>query len=391
LFEANFMKTEEEDRAQDEHWVGTWGASPQLTEPGNNPPSPGLSENTLRQFVYVSIGGGKLRIQISNQYGSGPVTVRSVHVAQARDAPSEIDPASDVVLSFRGSESITVQAGEAIYSDPFPFPLKEQSSIAVSMHFSEVSLGICGHPGSRTTSFIQEGNATEAQFVSGASTDHWYYLSRIEVMAPPHGACVVTFGDSITDGRGSTTNGNDRWPDVLSRRLRANRGTERVAVVNAGIGGNRVLRGGLGPTALERFEQDAVGQAGVRWVVLLAGVNDIGESFGTAVVGEMIRAFEWMSETAHAAGLLIYGVPILPFRGNENYDTSERQQAREEINAWIRSSGRLDATLDLDVAVARKLDVTRLRRAYDDGDALHLTASGYRAMGNAVDLELFER
>lgn len=382
---ASRKSTQDGDR-----WVGTWGASPQLTEPGNNPPSPGLGGNTLRQFVYVSIGGGQLRIQLSNRYGDGPVRFRSVRVAQAQEGASKIEPETDVPLTFSGSLSVTVAEGEAIYSDPFFFPLKEQSSIAVSIHFGAVPEGICGHPGSRTTSYIQSGDKVKAEELTGATTDHWYYLTRLEVMASSPSAALVIVGDSLTDGRGSTTNGNDRWPDVLSRRLRGNQGTEHVAVVNAGMGGNRVLEGGLGPTALQRFERDAVGQAGVRWVIVLEGVNDIGEAPEADVAEKLIGAYERMIDRAHEAGLLIYGAPILPFGGNENYDTPERQQARDVVNEWIRSSASFDAVLEFDVAVADPSNAARLQSSCDDGDALHLSAAGYRLMADSVDLKLFE-
>lgn len=373
-----------------EDWLGTWGTSPQLTEPGNNPPPPGLANNTLRQFVYVSVGGSQLRIQLSNEFGNGPVTINAAHVAAPAGSASTIDPSTDVALTFSGAPSTTLEAGETRHSDPFAFDLSEQSSVAVTIHFGAVPSEIDGHPGSRTTSYIQTGNAANAPSLSGSTTDHWYYLTRLEVMAPPPAGAVVTLGDSITDGRGSTTNGNDRWPDALARRLRANVATSKVSVINAGIGGNAVVSGGLGPTALDRFDRDVLGQAGVKWVVVLEGVNDIGGAGdATQVSNALISAYQELITKAHNAGLLIYGVPILPFGGSD-YDTGSHTTARQLVNEWIRTSGSFDAVLDLDAAVEDPNNPGQLLPAYDDGDKLHLSPAGYQAMADAIDLSLFE-
>jgi lysophospholipase L1-like esterase len=375
--------------SEPDQWVGTWGTSPQLTETSNNPPSPGLANNTFRQFVYVSIGGTELRLQISNEFGDGPVTLSSVHLAAAAGSASSIDTATDVALAFSGSASVTIPAGQAVYSDPFDFALTEQTSVAVTIRFGSVPNGITGHPGSRTTSYIATGDAVASQTLSGAvTTDHWYYLTRIEVMAPAAAAAVVTLGDSLTDGRGSTTNGNDRWPDDLSRRLRANAATAQVAVINAGIGGNAVVSGGLGPTARDRFQRDVLGQAGVRWVIVLEGVNDIGGASGQSVATNLIAAYEEFIASAHAAGVLVYGVPVLPFGGSD-YDSTDHEQARQTVNDWIRTNGSFDAVLDLEAVVADPQSPTRLRSAYDSGDHLHLSVAGYQAMADAIDLSLF--
>jgi lysophospholipase L1-like esterase len=378
-----------EPPAENVKWVGTWGASPQLTEPDNNPPDPGLANNTLRQFAYVSLGGDEVRLQISNEFGDGPVTLHAVHMAQAASAPA-IDPGTDVRLEFSGSASVTIPEGEAVYSDPFEFELAEQTSIAVTIHFGDVPGGITGHPGSRTTSTIAPGDAIAAETLEGAkATEHWYYLSRIEVMAPESGAAVVALGDSLTDGRGSTTNGNDRWPDALSRRLRSNPSTSLVAVINAGIGGNALVAGGLGPTARQRFDRDVLGQAGVRWVIVLSGVNDIGGSSNPNVAANLIGAYRGFLDKAHAEGVLVYGAPILPF-GGSSYDSTEHEQFREEVNAWILNGGEFDAVIDLAKAVADPMDPTRLLPAYDSGDNLHLNPAGYQAMADAIDLSLFQ-
>src|SRR4030042_682946 len=241
-----------------ECWVGTWVSGQQLTEPHNNPPAPGLSNNTLRQVVHVTLGGSKLRVQLSNAYGSSPVTINAAHLAVSTGG-SAIEPATDKALTFKGAPSITIKAGEAVYSDTIDFEVKPLSNLAVSLYFGETSPAVTGHPGSRTTSYIQTGDAvTAADMASAVTTDHWYILSGIDLWLDDSYACVVTLGDSITDGRGSTTNGNDRWPDNLARRLQANPDTAKIGVLNQGIGGNAVGTGGLGPAALEGFKHAVV-------------------------------------------------------------------------------------------------------------------------------------
>jgi lysophospholipase L1-like esterase len=375
--------------AEPRSWVGTWATSPQLTEPTNLPPAPGLSGNTLRQIVYASIGGSELRLQFSNAFGTSPVMLNAVHVALPTTG-SSIEPASDVALTFDGMPSATIPAGAEVFSDSVEFELSPQTKVAVTIHFGAMSNDIVtGHPGSRTTSYLQSGNAVDAPTFSAASmTDHWYVLSAIDVMAPQSSRAIVTLGDSITDGRGSTTNGNDRWPDVLSRRLRASPATAGVAVLNMGVGGNTVLAGGLGPTALQRFDRDVLAQRGARWLIVLEGVNDIGNSGGPQVATDLIAAYQRFIDGAHGQGMLVYGVPILPF-GGAAYDSVAHETARQTVNDWIRSSGRFDAVIELDAVVRDPSNPTRLLAAYDTGDHLHLNAAGLQAMADAIDLALF--
>jgi lysophospholipase L1-like esterase len=370
-------------------WVGTWVSGQQLTEPRNNPPAPGLSNNTLRQVVHVTLGGCPLRVQFSNAYGSSPVTLNEVHVAVSTGG-SAIDPNTDKALLFQGSPSVTIPAGEAVYSDVLCFEVAPLSNLAVSIYFGETSADVTGHPGSRTTSYIKSGNVvTMAKLTSTSKTDHWYILSGIDLLLNDTYACVVTLGDSITDGRGSTTNGNNRWPDNLARRLQADPNTAKIGVLNQGIGGNAVVSGGLGPTALERFEHDVCQQNGVRWVIILEGVNDIGGSRSQQVATDLIAAYEQFIEKAHEYNILVYGVPILPF-GDSFYDSPDHETARQTVNEWIRTSGKFDAVIDLDAAVRDPANPTKLLPAYDSGDRLHLSVAGYQAMADAIDLALFQ-
>lgn len=369
-------------------WVGTWSAAPQLTETENLPPAPGLSNNSLRQIFYVSIGGTRLRVHLSNQYGSSPAVISGARLARSTMGHT-IDAATDRPLAFSGSPAVTIPAGGSVTSDELEFTLPAQSKVALTMAFGSTPAEVTGHPGSRTTSYIAPGNVVSSvSFPSPVSTTHWYYATGIDVVAPAASRALVTLGDSITDGRGSTVDGNDRWPDNLSRRLRANAATAAVAVLNQAIGGNAVLGQGNGPMAITRFERDVLNQAGVGWVIILHGVNDIGTSTSAAVVGELIGAYEQFVSAARARGIRAYGVPILPFAGSQ-YDTVAHESARQEVNTWIRGQGHFDAIIDLDAAVRDPANPARLRAEYDSGDGLHLNPAGYQKMAEAIDLALF--
>jgi lysophospholipase L1-like esterase len=373
--------------------VGTWGAAPQLVEPRNMPPEPGLSGSTLRQVVQVSIGGERLRLRFSNEFGSAPLTIDEAHLA-ASAGGSAIQPGTDRAVTFGGSASTVVQPGQAVVSDELDFPLAPLSRVAITVRLASVPTDVTGHPGSRTTSYLLRGGAAAADSLPGAAaTDHWYLITGIDVRAADADA-VVVLGNSITDGRGSGTNRQNRWPDVLARRLADRGSARRVAVLNEGIGGNCVLRGGLGPPALERFDRDVLGQSGARWLVVLEGVNDIGQARGAAgsaaTARELIAAYRWMIERAHSRGLRVYGATILPF-GGSMYSSPEHEAARQEVNRWIRAGGGFDAVMDLDAAMRDPAQPDRLRPEGDTGDHLHPNEAGYRIMGEAVDLSLFDR
>ena len=366
-------------------WISAWVSGQQLTEPRNNPPV-SLTDNTLRQVVYVTLGGKKLRVQFSNAYGSGPVTINAAHIAVSKGAGS-IDPATDKALKFEGAPSITIPAGQEIYSDAIDFKVEPLSNLAVTIYFGETSPDVTGHPGSRTTSYIQTGNAVTATEMSSAKrTDHWYNLSGIDLWLDDSYACIVTLGDSITDGRGSTHNKNNRWPDNLARRLKENPATSKIGVLNQGIGGNTIVAGGLGPTALKRFDRDVLEPKGVRWLIILEGVNDIGNSRNPGIAEQVIAAYEEFIEKAHAKNIKVYGVPILPFGGSQY----RNETARQTINEWIRTSGKFDAVIDLDEAVRDPENPSRLLREYDSGDHLHLSVAGLQKMADAIDLDLFK-
>jgi lysophospholipase L1-like esterase len=376
-----------------EVWVGTWSTAPQLVEPGNLPPKPGLSNNTLRQIVCVSIGGSRLRVRFSNEFGTSPVTLDTVQIA-ASAGGSAIDPDTAQTLLFGGKPEVTIAPDTSVTSDPFEFALEPRTNVAITIHFGDTSPDVTGHPGSRTTSYLLPGNAVSSVDFSGAGrTDHWYIINGIDVVATGSAAAVVVLGNSITDGRGSGTNKQNRWPDELAIRLQENPETQEVAVLNMGIGGNNVLSGGLGPTALSRFNRDVLGQTRVRWLIILEGINDIGTAQGAenadTVAVHLIAAYEQMINDAHAEGIRVYGATLLPF-GGSFYDTADREDAWMLVNEWIRSSGRFDAVIDLDAALRDPANPLRLLPAADTGDHLHPNETGHRMMAEAVDLTLFK-
>lgn len=371
-------------------WVGTWATAQQLTEASNMPPSPGLSNNTLRQIVHVSIGGNQLRMKFSNEYGNTPVTMNSVHLAIATGG-SSVQAGTDKALTFAGKASVTIPAGKTVTSDTLDFNLPKLTNIAVTIYFGSVPSALTGHPGSRTISYIQTGNSADSlSMPSAVTTEHWYIISGIDVLVEDSNKAVVALGDSITDGRGSTTNGNDRWTDNLSASLQENQATSKVAVLNQGIGGNAVLTGGLGPTARTRFDRDVLGQSGVRYLIVFEGVNDIGSSSSTAVATNLINAYKEFISKAHTNNIIVYGATITPFGGSQ-YDSAVHEQARQTVNNWIRTSGQFDAVIDLDAAVKNPSDQTKLLSTYDSGDHLHLSAAGYKKVADAIDINLFTK
>jgi lysophospholipase L1-like esterase len=374
-------------------WVGTWATAPQLVEPNNMPPAPGLSNNTLRQVVCVSIGGKKLQLKFSNKYGKSPVTMKNVYIAVSKGG-SAIDAATSKTLTFDGKQEITMEPGTEVTSDAVSFNLKPRMEVAITISFGETSPTLTGHPGSRTTSYLLTGNQSspQADFTNAVKTDHWYIITGIDVQTKKSGAAVAIIGDSITDGRGSGTNKQNRWPDILAMKLLANRKTKQIGVLNMGIGGNTVLRGGLGPTALTRFDRDILQQEGVRWLIIYEGVNDLGSTRDSAaafnVANGLIAAYDTMIAKARAKGLKVYGATITPFK-KAGYYTPYRDAARNFVNEWIRTSGHFDAVIDFDKAIRDPQDVATIREEAQ-ADYLHPNELGYKIMGHSVDLSLFK-
>jgi lysophospholipase L1-like esterase len=295
---------------------------------------------------------------------------------------------------------VTIPAGADYVSDPVPMPVAPQADLAITLYMEDQPTHQTGHPGSRATSYIVPGNhVADEDFAAPLTLDHWYFLSGIDVQASPSAAAVVTLGDSITDGHGATTNGNDRWPDVLAQRLNADPNTRGIGVLNQGIGGNRILLNGIGPNALARFDSDVLVQPGVRFLIVLEGVNDIGglarehdvpKPEHDAMVTAIESAFEQMVTRAHEHGIRVIGATILPFAGSEYYHPGPATEAdRQAINDWIRSKGHFDAVVDFDDLTRDPQNPTHLLPDYDSGDHLHPSPAGYAAMADAIPLSIF--
>jgi lysophospholipase L1-like esterase len=321
----------------------------------------------------------------------------SAHVAVAGDG-SAIRPESDKALTFHGQLSVTIPPGALMFSDPVDFDLAALSDLAVTVHLDGAPKDVTTHPGARATTFLRAGDSVSAADLPTASrTDHWYFLNGVDVLAKSSGAAIVTLGDSITDGRNSTTDKNGRWPDYLASRLQANKSTTGIGVLNEGIGGNRLLNDGLGPNALARLDRDVLAQSGVRWLIVLVGINDIGtrvnarernEQATTAL--ELIGAYEQIILRAHAHNIRVYGATIMPYEG-AFYFSRDGEADRQTINNWIRTSRKFDGVIDLDAATRDPQNPSHLSAAADSGDHLHPADGGYKIIGNAIDLKLFAK
>lgn len=303
-------------------------------------------------------------------------------------------------LTFSGSQSIQIPNGALAVSDPIKFNVKAQTSVTITVYLAtgQSGYGITGHPGSRTSTWLTQGNLVTAANTTTDTTqriDKWFLISALQAWLPHQNVALAIVGDSITDGRGSTTNGNDRWPDQLVSRILANPSSRTVSVMNMAAGGNRILDDGLGPNALGRVERDVLAHANVRYALIYEGVNDLGTAAAdtvtqTAVGDRVIQALDQMVTRLHGAGIAAFGATITPMSGpGQAYGEPAREAQRLRVNAWIRESGRFDAVVDFDAAVRDPKNGTQLLAAYNSGDYLHLNPAGYKAMAAAVDLKLF--
>lgn len=387
--------------AQGRAWTGSWGAAQMLAGPEDAAAPADLTDATLRQVVRLSIGGTRLRLRLSNAFGTAPLALAAVHVARApRPGSPRIDSATDHAVTFGGRTEVTIPPGADYLSDPVDLTLAPLAWLAVSIRYDTPPARQTGHPGSRTTSYLVHGDRLAAADLPEAATfDHWLQISGVEVATGPASRAVVAFGDSITDGHGATANGDNRWPDLLAARLLTRQKSVPVGVLNAGIGGNRVLLDGLGPNALARFDRDVLSPAGVHWLIVLEGVNDLGtltrEHLTTrqahaALVGQIIQGYRQIVERARAHGIRAIGGTILPYAGSDYYHPdAANEQDRQAVNRWIRTPGNFDALIDFDRAMHDPAQPDRLLPVYDSGDHLHPSLRGYAAMAEAIPLTLF--
>ncbi|MUL43776.1 SGNH/GDSL hydrolase family protein [Streptomonospora sp. PA3] len=386
-------------------WVGTWMAVPTATPESATPV---LHDETVRQVVHTSIGGDRLRLRLTNEFGETPLRIGEVRVAlRAGSSGTDIDPGTDRPVTFGGRTSVTVPAGAPMLSDPVELRLPPRSDLVVSIHLPERTPVTTLHGFSFQENVVAAGNVTGKPSVAPTATmTQWHFLSGVSVRARgKHAGALVALGDSITDGSETTVGANNRWPDLLAERLGG-----RMGVLNSGIAGNRLLHDPnppegseaegyaafFGQSALRRFDRDVLAHPGAEHVIVLLGVNDLGHpgtsapEAETVTAEEIIGAHRQLIARARAAGLKIYGGTILPFKGDTlGFYSEENEAKRQAVNEWIRTSGEYDAVIDFAKVMADPDDPQRLNPAYDSGDHLHPNDTGMAAMADAVPLRLF--
>jgi lysophospholipase L1-like esterase len=361
---------------------------------GGGPPL-NFNDQTLRQIVHTSLGGDRVRIVLSNAFGTSPLSIGAAHIA-LREKDSAIVKASDRTVTFGASPTVNIPAGAVVVSDPVTLTVPPFADLAIDVYLPGDTAAspspLTTHNGALQTSYVSAtGNhAGEVDLPGAATTAAWFFLSRVEVVAPQQAGAVVAFGDSITDGTRSTIDTNNRWPDHLAKRLQAQK--INLGVLNQGIAGNRVLGDGAGVSALARFDRDVLAQGGATHVIVLESINDIGLARDNACpsAADIIAAHRQLIERAHARGLKIFGATLTPFEGAA-YWTKEGEVKRQALNDWIRTSKIYDGVIDFDAAVRDPNAPTKLQPQFNPGDNLHLTDAGYQAMANAIDLGLFKK
>lgn len=371
--------------AQEKDWTGTWATAVEYTGKGDMP-ARSLSNRSVREIIHVSIGGELLRFQLSNVFGNDDVEIKSVFIADAKDS-CDIDVKSARYLTFNGKKNVTIEKGKDVFSDQLKYNLKPLQRLSVTICYgAKTPEHATSHRGSRTTSYIIDGQAKpKTSFGVGAEkVDHWYNIAALDVIADKSTPVIACLGNSITDGRGTTTNLQNRWTDRLAEALDGTTG-----VLNLGIGGNAVLRGGLSEPALVRFDRDILAQRGVKTLIIYEGVNDIGganekspKDNSIARASELIEAYKTMTEKAHAAGMKVYIATICPFKGN-GYYTHFHEAGRQTVNDWIRTQKVADGVIDFDKEVRSASDPAQLKKELSD-DWLHLNPAGYEVMGKVA-------
>lgn len=376
------------------HWVGTWASSPMGSAVSFGQPSPG--NTTYRNVVRISAGGASVRVELTNEFGTRPLTIGAAHIALSLGMGA-IQAGSDHGLTFNGQPSVVIPPGAPIFSDPLPMQVAPLASLAVSVYLPDqpIAEATC-HQEGLTTTWITEGDNTAATTVTDARTiSSWCFVKAIDVStSDPDAAAIVCLGDSITDGAHSTPNTNHRWPDILASRLQADPKLARLSVLNEGIGGNRLLNDIAGPNALARFNRDVLAQSGVKYVILLEGINDIGhtvqphEPADVITVQDLIFADTQLVTRAHSHGLKIFAATLTPY-ASAHYFGPKGEPMREALNQWIRTSGIFDGVIDFDKATQDPARPTAFLPAFDSGDHLHPSDAGYEKMGDSIDLSLF--
>ena len=378
------------DRPQ---WVGTWAASPMLAGGGFDVRP--FCSVTLREIVHISNGGAELRLRFTNEFGVDQLHIDDAHVALSAGG-GQIQPGTDHEVTFDGAKSVSIPPGAVAYSDPVALDAPPLSDLAVSFHLpAQVMRAETFHSFADQDNFVADGDQAGAAALSSPTTlGSWYFFDGVDAPAVAGSRAVVAYGDSITDGAHSTRNGNDRWPDVLAARLKQDHSLDRIAVLNEGIGGNRVLNDVAGPSALARLDRDVLAQNDVRYLIVLESINDIGRlAHLTApednVTAEQLEAgLKQIADACHEHGIKAFGATLTPY-GGANYYSTKGEQVREAVNDWIRTSGTFDGVVDFDKITRDPQDPNRFNPLYDSGDHLHPSDAGYKAMADGIDIQLF--
>jgi lysophospholipase L1-like esterase len=406
-----------QDTAAAEHWVATWGTAQPLaveTRPpwvappprtANEPPPPSpippfpqsFADQTVRMVVRASVGGRRVRLTLSNALGLGAVRVGAVHVA-LRERDSAIVAGSDRRVTFSGRQAVTLHPGALVVSDAVELSVPALAELAISVYLPTETGDVTTHELGLNTSFVVPGNAVSAAALPQAMTNSSYFwLAGVEVLAAAGAGTIVAFGDSITDGFSTTPNAHRAWPALLAARLQSDRTTARWGIVNAGISGNRVRREVVGASALARFDRDVLGRAGVRWMLLFEGINDITFSALPGVPAsqsttaeELIEALAQLVDRAHARDIRVLGATLMPMGGLWLHN-AETEGMRQTVNRWIRTSGKFDAVVDFDAVTRDPQQPERLRPDFDSGDHIHPNDAGNAAMASAIDASIFAR
>jgi lysophospholipase L1-like esterase len=387
------------------HWVATWGPSPspQLADQAQMQAAGLVFDNqTLREIVHSTVGSDTVRVRLGNAFGTDAVQIGAAHIA-LRGKGADIAAGSDRVLTFSGRPAVSIAPGALVLSDPVKLDVPVAGDLAISIYLPKAATGAGIHYSAQQTSYAGPGDLTGAASIPDPKIlTSWVFLAGVDVLAPESVSLAVAFGDSITDGACSTSDLNHRWPDILAGRLLARRADKRIAVIDAGIGGNRILNDAridvrYGINALARFERDVLAQPGVKYVLVLEGINDLGH-YGPASpesekpgAEDIIAGLKQIVERAHEGGIKVFGGTLTPFEGTPfaTYFSPEKEVKRKAINEWIRTGGAFDGVIDFDKAVRDPDHPDRMLAAYDCGDHLHPKDAGYQAMGEAIDLTLF--
>jgi lysophospholipase L1-like esterase len=381
-----------------DHWVGTWATSPMA---GKNPTgtfgAPGTEGTTLREIVHISIGGPSVRIVLTNEFGLDPLTIGAAQIALSADAGT-ITPGTAAPITFSGKPSVIIPPGALIVSDPVSLKVAPAANLAISLFIPDQPVNqLTLHPFADQTNYLAPGNVVSAPSLDTPKTFFtWDFLKGVDVTADNKGAAIVTFGDSITDGAHSTRDANARWPDILAQRLQANKKTSNLGVLNQGIGGNRILHDNTGPSALARFDRDVLAQTGVKYLVIMESINDIGHAtdpakpYDVVTADDLIAGLTQLATRAHTHGIKVYGATLTPFVGAK-YQSADGETMRQTINTWIRSTNQLDGVIDFDKVTTDPTHPGMFLPLDDSGDHLHPGDAGYKAMGESIDLKLFTR